>query len=1345
MSNDPFAEFIMPAIGEDDPFAEFSFSEEEKKRKLEEEHRKITDVSEVMKLTETEGIHREEKIIDDKIIPEDKSDPFAEFDEEGDPGNILRWDPKNEKWYWQDRESFGDVDQLKHDPNGRAFYQDEAGKKWFRPKIKRGQTEKGEIYSYYLDPRDNKKYHAYTKKDKGIIGDALDFVGDAAEELVDTGKEVLRVAPGGKVLSSFTSGLAHAAAQRANEVSWLVGKALDIASIPASIFTGEGPTVGDTFRESFAKPLHNKLSELAEELDKQGLGPGIIDEVVTGLGSAVIDIPILMYTQGAFKGFNFAAHGFVNAMSQSDDDLEAGVRGAIAGGITQGAFHLTGFIGRNIAGTVGKAVGKVFGAPFKSLGLAGQGFMPTTGVLAGAGMFATRQAGQRIGAGLGMGAGAHISGILEQTPITGQTTISSIITGVLFPTGIKRKQVRDLSNVQKEIERIDKEFGQTLREFSESDGGYRDFRKIGKAIDRQVKAMKDMFDRTLMPLDEMMVRDHYGRLEAAVLRHSVESRFMEGEVAKVAKQVKKAGVRVAVDSVGTFEEFFTMKFKMGRHIQEAFRNVAKVYEKNPAEAIKQLDEFIARSSQMYQETGGKYDWISKMAEGSQLPEIFKSPSGSDAKAFRAGFLERLGSTLTEYEAAAKSGKIKVNKKLISEAIPFLAEMPIAKKKGVKSKIDNWSPVDRVRFRVAEMIERGEMPGHETIKNLVEDMRLDYSEYRSLIKSSGIKIGFKESYFNRAMWDSPETTQAAGKYAGQKKNIWITTSKAKHRTFDTIIEALNAGYTRTEADGIELTRMYKDEAFAVSTNRKFVDAAFDAQVFSLKEKEGYIPLDETLLKRFGWFAKSAKPGQRSGKHVVQSGENIFAEKTVYAPEHVAKWLSKINENAPPGIISKIADSVKSSLFVASLFHSLAFTRSYFYGASEWNPKNWNPLNVYKEAKRLVTYGHPLIEAGIRHGQLTLGRVNEWSKAGVNDTWGKLGQKLRNIASEKLSPEAAVRANKAIDNVGRAFSWWTEFTFGTLGAGLKSKAFAIKVRDLAEKHHHLSAREIFTIAGKLINDDFGGLNLRQMNARGNKAQRAIRNAFLAPDWTESNVRTIVKMSGLLNETLYPKERHMSKAAAAAEAQAYRGFWSQALIKGTATMAAANLLIQALFNGKDAPVEYFKEKWDEGGLGALYEFFTDVDITPAMETLGTETDGYTIFLDGIGHFGDPLKWLGAKTGDPVRSMVQALRNKSSWPVQRTVSLITGKNWRGWRFRELEDVLESPEEGLTGFEYGGEGMSASRFPAYVTDTLTSALPIPAQAGGKILSRILAHTFGEAEGIQDIAALLGVRVRVKD
>ena len=43
--------------------------------------------------------------------------------------------------------------------------------------------------------------------------------------------------------------------------------------------------------------------------------------------------------------------------------------------------------------------------------------------------------------------------------------------------------------------------------------------------------------------------------------------------------------------------------------------------------------------------------------------------------------------------------------------------------------------------------------------------------------------------------------------------------------------------------------------------------------------------------------------------------------------------------------------------------------------------------------------------------------------------------------------------------------------------------------------------------LINDDFGGLHLQRMG-RNPTWQHILRLFLLAPDWTESNVRTMVK---------------------------------------------------------------------------------------------------------------------------------------------------------------------------------------------------------------------------------------------
>jgi hypothetical protein len=690
----------------------------------------------------------------------------------------------------------------------------------------------------------------------------------------------------------------------------------------------------------------------------------------------------------------------------------------------------------------------------------------------------------------------------------------------------------------------------------------------------------------------------------------------------------------------------------------------------------------------------------------------------------SGFEHSLELKAQQKELKSIAKEMGVKKETLDQSFDFVREM--GKLKRDKGEVDTkgWEADEIVAFRLAEKIHEGQVPGAERFKRLVEWGGDDYATQRSAYTETAGEMGFVESY-TRRVWDL-EKFGAGDVFFG--KRIDTSTARSKRRKIPTIAEGMELGLTRKVKSGLENLRIYKDEIQRVVSNREFVRQGFETGIFSLKKQEGYAPMNPDVLTKFGWFAKAAADAGkgRSTKFAVQSGENIFTKFQVFAPEKIAKWLNNVYQDAPSGVISKVNDAVKGMIFVQSLFHPAAFVRSYYHAGSGWSPRNLNPMKVYKNAKAMINQSHPLIEMGMRYGHLTVGRVQEWQAKNIDDTWGKVGSFI-----EKAVPGSA----PAVRMMGKAYRGWTDFTFSKLGAGLKSKVFALKVEELVRKYGSgedaLPLREIFKIAGKVTNDDFGGLNLQQFG-RGARKQRAIRNFFLAPDWTESNVRTVLKMSGALTKKFYPREADITRQ----EVATYRAFWGQVLTKQLAIAAATNMAVWA-FAKKD-PVAEFKKGWRDSGLKWVYENYTHVDIGPVLKSLGANKYGYDVFFDTMGHFADPGKWFK----DPPKSMLQTLKNKSSWVVGRMLSAIEGKDWAGRRYKGTEALVDDGVlGGFTHYDYTKSGaIELDETPAFILDTIKSFSPIPLQGLYE-----LSHTWGEMSAIESISQMVGLRVRVKE
>ncbi|MDX1700842.1 MAG: hypothetical protein R3250_09505, partial [Melioribacteraceae bacterium] len=285
-------------------------------------------------------------------------------------------------------------------------------------------------------------------------------------------------------------------------------------------------------------------------------------------------------------------------------------------------------------------------------------------------------------------------------------------------------------------------------------------------------------------------------------------------------------------------------------------------------------------------------------------------------------------------------------------------------------------------------------------------------------------------------------------------------------------------------------------------------------------------------------------------------------------------------------------------------------------------------------------------------------------------------------------------------------------------------------------------------KLINNDFGGLHLERLG-RDPTMQHIFRFLALAPDWTESNFRTVLKLFKQKGED------------AAAIRQMYRDFWFRIATKGFVGTVLLNTAL-ALSLGEDGEFEdkledlqdFFnkaRKKYIKGlrqlGKGNVLRGYnlikqgveqTDnmkdimfkVDITPLYRYFGGDRHTRKYF-SLYGHFLDPLKALY----DPAK----VVRHKGSMFSAASIELLTGEDWRGRPYSTLAQLLE--DRTLTVFkrEYDPHGIPYvdGYYVSYLISQIIGATPIPVQNGVSWIS-------GETEGFDAAARTIGLQVSTK-
>ena len=323
---------------------------------------------------------------------------------------------------------------------------------------------------------------------------------------------------------------------------------------------------------------------------------------------------------------------------------------------------------------------------------------------------------------------------------------------------------------------------------------------------------------------------------------------------------------------------------------------------------------------------------------------------------------------------------------------------------------------------------------------------------------------------------------------------------------------------------------------------------------------------------------------------------------------------------------------------SLFHHQAFLRSYVFGTH--GIEGFRPVKAYRDGRRAILNYEGMTRELVRGG-LTIGTVQDFDERLVKEKTaiGKVIDKVP-VAAHVKNALIALR-DQQID-----------FLFRKLGARLKVMGALHEFQRLLILNKkklesgEVTREELARISAEMLNDDFGGLNLQRMR-RNPTGQHIFRLLALAPDWSESNVRSMVKM-----------------AKAGDEGAAYRRMWSRVLLRA----GGATVLFQLLMAFMDDEEDFwsmYRRQWEEGNLRWL-----DADVTPLAKAAGLKIErGQRKYFSVLGHFRDPIKFIS----HPVKSA----KHKSSVLGSFVLEALTGTDWAGRGYTTSSELLGIDDKG--------------------------------------------------------------------
>jgi len=418
--------------------------------------------------------------------------------------------------------------------------------------------------------------------------------------------------------------------------------------------------------------------------------------------------------------------------------------------------------------------------------------------------------------------------------------------------------------------------------------------------------------------------------------------------------------------------------------------------------------------------------------------------------------------------------------------------------------------------------------------------------------------------------------------------------------------------------------------------------------------------------------------------------------------------------------RLTIAAKHMMLMFGFFHHQAFMRSYLFTVRKqdaFGPEGVRGL-AYMAKAALYSYGHafgmvsnerleriaqkwtpyrvgaqhieemaPELEMGVEEG-LTIQKGNEiiGNPAGAlyelddeedADAWVRKG--FEALGKLGLPRKQQERGFEFLRDFRRAQKETAQWLFNEMGANLKAAAFISEFREAVEEHYEelksdydgSFRRALARRAAKKINADFGGLNLRAREGkvsdlfrdggpRDPRVQMALRALILAPDWTESNLYTI--LAALKKENVLAQPDVLDRM----NKNVYRTMW----LRVGSRALTISFLINLLLSGVDPDRDLYDLYQQAGFFGK-----TD-DETPSWwkfrwldvnATLFSPTDSRK-YVSVAGHFGDGVKW----TADLLKDGPLApLERKGSVAMRAVVEAITGADYSGRRFTTLREIL--------------------------------------------------------------------------
>jgi len=722
-------------------------------------------------------------------------------------------------------------------------------------------------------------------------------------------------------------------------------------------------------------------------------------------------------------------------------------------------------------------------------------------------------------------------------------------------------------------------------------------------------------------------------------------------------------------------------------------------------------EYTSKKGNVYTKKAGK--WYSK--DGEEVINKYKIKSLEEGSETLTGKAVRLGKVATKKQIAEAKVKLKKIdakvKSMLAEAKEVALEGNTEKATKLVSEAGFIGQKEAQSLR--EMIEAAEgrdfgrpqkvsKPLSETQTRLIEMSKNLTQKQKAFINKIGniYTVVAEEALGDEIIFNTLNNFTARSWISNKKTSdvmsrLTQTTIHAKERRLPTIVEGWTEGLTMKTHSIVDNLVMYRDDMIRVIEQKRFIQAMAKGKteagdpIFSTEKLPGY----ETV---------------HMPKYTPRKGTTYFAPRDVARNVNNIFGVSSLDKLVGIKTLTKINAMLKKIALSTSLFHNVAFYRSFYLGGKSVQWENMNAFTAHREGVEMINNMDEVVKIGVYNG-LTLSLIQDWEEELL-----VMGSDIDKITNKHTKSK---RIRSLVSDLWRR---QVNFTFGVQGAGLKIKAFAYEFQNECKKHPDENKNKVAARVASLINDDFGGLHLERMG-RNKTYQHIFRLIALAPDWTESNIRTVTGMF-----------KRKTKGGYKAQRQLYQRFWARIVLKTAVATAMGNVLLA----GGDV-----EEAWDryKTAVDKDWKNIAAIDITALWHLFGMKPQDRKHFSIA-GHFLDPVKYADILLGEP-----KILQYKMSIAARLTSDWLFNENWRGKRFKNLAEIPTGVKEFAeyldpdTYVTYAPEKRRGTflkthfTWPAFLIHSVIGGSPIAFQ-------NFLACISGEQDVLSGILNTLGIR-----